>query len=178
MLSAILPLVHILVYSAYALNISYETITRLQKYEEQSEKAAEWSNTAAERLRKTRTTQGSGAISIATSVVTALTLLLPFVPIRSRKAHLALSGINTGTLLLSRFYMAQFWNDRNQVQVPFVQKFNEAIKQSERLVRILGVLSASWAIAGWTWWLHPSGVWGLALYGSLVAVITVLGGGF
>ena len=69
MLSATIPLVHILVYSAYALNISYETITRLKKYEEQSEKAAEWSNTAAERLRKTRTTQGSGAISVMLPVI-------------------------------------------------------------------------------------------------------------
>jgi hypothetical protein len=64
MLSATLPLIHLTLYSAYALNLSYETITRLQKYEEQSEKAAEWSNKAAERLHKTRTTQGSGAITV------------------------------------------------------------------------------------------------------------------
>ena len=58
-----------------------------------------------------------------------------------------------------------------------MQKFNEAIKQSEKLVKILGILSASWAIAGWTWWLHWRGVWGVGLYGVLVSVITVLGEG-
>jgi hypothetical protein len=50
--------------SGYGLFLSYQNITRLQQYEQQSEKAAEWSNTAAERLHKTRTTQASGTISV------------------------------------------------------------------------------------------------------------------
>jgi hypothetical protein len=50
--------------SAYGLFLSYQNITRLQQYEKQSEKAAEWSNTAAEKLHKTRTTQASGTISV------------------------------------------------------------------------------------------------------------------
>jgi hypothetical protein len=50
--------------SAYGLFLSYQNITRLQQYEKQSEKAAEWSNTAAEKLQKTRTTQASGTISV------------------------------------------------------------------------------------------------------------------
>jgi hypothetical protein len=50
--------------SSYGLFLSYQNITRLQQYEEQSEKAAEWSNTAAQRLHKTRTTQASGTISV------------------------------------------------------------------------------------------------------------------
>ena len=50
--------------SSYGLLLSYQNITRLQQYEEQSEKAAEWSKTAAQRLHKTRTTQASGTIRV------------------------------------------------------------------------------------------------------------------
>jgi hypothetical protein len=50
--------------SGYGLYLAYQNITRLQTYEKQSEKAAEWSNTAAERLKKTRSTQASGTISV------------------------------------------------------------------------------------------------------------------
>jgi hypothetical protein len=50
--------------SAYGLYLCKENITRLQQYEEQSEKAAEWSNTVAQRLYKTRTTQASGSLSV------------------------------------------------------------------------------------------------------------------
>lgn len=40
--------------------------------------------------------------------------------------------------------MGQFWNDRNQVQVPFVEKFNEAIKGSELVVKVLDLLLFGW----------------------------------
>jgi hypothetical protein len=50
--------------SAYGLYLSYQNITRLQQYEEKSEKAAEWSNTAAQRLHKTRSTQTSGTVTV------------------------------------------------------------------------------------------------------------------
>jgi hypothetical protein len=50
--------------SAYGASVSYTAVTRLRAYEEKSEKAAEWSNTAAQRLYKTRTTQAGGAISV------------------------------------------------------------------------------------------------------------------
>jgi outer membrane lipoprotein-sorting protein len=61
---SILQLVCVSALSGYGLFISYGNITRLQQYEKQSEKAAEWSNTAAQRLHKTRTTQTSGTISV------------------------------------------------------------------------------------------------------------------
>jgi hypothetical protein len=60
----ILPLVTLIAGSAYGLQLSYANITRLQQYEEQSEKAAEWSNKAAQRLHKTRTTQTSGTVTV------------------------------------------------------------------------------------------------------------------
>jgi hypothetical protein len=50
--------------SAYGLYLSYQNITRLQQYEEKSEKAAEWSNMAAQRLHKTRSTQTSGTVTV------------------------------------------------------------------------------------------------------------------
>jgi len=53
--------------SLYGLATSYISITKLQKYEKQSEKAAKWSNTAAHQLHKTRTTQASGALSVRIS---------------------------------------------------------------------------------------------------------------
>lgn len=56
--------------SAYGLYLSYHNITRLQQYEQQSKKAAEWSKTAAQRLHKTRTTQTSGTISVRLPITT------------------------------------------------------------------------------------------------------------
>jgi hypothetical protein len=61
---SILQLVCTSALSGYGLYLSYHNITRLQQYEKQSEKAAEWSNAAAHRLHKTRTTQTSGTISV------------------------------------------------------------------------------------------------------------------
>jgi hypothetical protein len=54
--------------------------------------------------------------------------------------------------------MAQFWNEGNQVQVPFVEKFNEAIKGSEQVVGVLGLLSLAWLAAGVMWLLGFTGL--------------------
>jgi hypothetical protein len=51
-------------FSAYNLYLSAIAVTKLQKYEEKSEKAAEWSNVAATQLHKTRTTQASGTAAV------------------------------------------------------------------------------------------------------------------
>lgn len=63
-LSTLPPFLFASALSAYGLYLCKENIIRLQQYEEQSEKAAEWSNTAAQRLHKTRTTQTSGSLSV------------------------------------------------------------------------------------------------------------------
>jgi hypothetical protein len=47
--------------------------------------------------------------------------------------------------------MANFWNESNQTRVPFVQKFNDAVRGSEQVVRLLGALSTSWVLAGLGW---------------------------
>ena len=45
--------------------LSHNAITRLLGYEEKAETAAQYSNTAAEQLHKTRTTQTAGAVSVS-----------------------------------------------------------------------------------------------------------------
>lgn len=59
--------------------------------------------------------------------------------------------INSGSLYLSHLYMGAFWNEREQTQVPFVEKFNEAIKGSEKVVDVLGWLCGAWGAAAVLW---------------------------
>lgn len=47
--------------------------------------------------------------------------------------------------------MAAFWNEKVQTRVPFVQKFNDAVRGSEEVVSILGVLGGCWVVAGLGW---------------------------
>lgn len=42
--------------------------------------------------------------------------------------------------------MARFWNNREQLRVPFVTKYNDAARGSEKVVGVLSVLAFSW---GW-----------------------------
>lgn len=51
--------------AGYGLYISYISITNLQKYEKKSEQAAKYSQSAADQLYKTRTTQGAGAVAVS-----------------------------------------------------------------------------------------------------------------
>ncbi|KAH7070631.1 hypothetical protein BKA63DRAFT_420491 [Paraphoma chrysanthemicola] len=147
---SILQLVCTSALSGYGLFLSYQNITRLQQYEKQSEKAAEWSNTAAHRLHKTRTTQASGTISLLISFVTPLVLLSTSHG-SSPTVLIAASAANTIMLLFTRTHMANFWNEKVQTRVPFVQKFNDAIRGSEQVVWLLGALSTSWALSGLGW---------------------------
>jgi hypothetical protein len=47
--------------------------------------------------------------------------------------------------------MASYWNEANQTRVPFLQKFNDAVRGSEQVVSLLGSLCALWAGAGLLW---------------------------
>jgi hypothetical protein len=51
-------------YSGWNLYLASISISNLQKYEKTSEKAAQYSNNAADQLYKTRTTQASLALSV------------------------------------------------------------------------------------------------------------------
>lgn len=54
--------------SAYALYQSVTSINNISKYEAKAKKAAEWSNTARDRLWGTRYTIGTGFVSVSTSM--------------------------------------------------------------------------------------------------------------
>ncbi|KAM0713499.1 hypothetical protein Q7P37_010461 [Cladosporium fusiforme] len=65
-MSSLMRLVHLaqMLLSTYGAYHSYVAITNLQTYEATSKKLAEWSDEAARQLHKTRTTQGTAAITI------------------------------------------------------------------------------------------------------------------
>lgn len=62
--TGLVALILILV-SGYALNQSVTSIANIKKYEKKAEKAAEWSNTAKQRLWDTRYTIGTGFVSVS-----------------------------------------------------------------------------------------------------------------
>jgi len=66
MASAITIILHALqaAFSAYNLYLASIPITKLREYEETSEKAAKYSNIAADQLHKTRMTQASGTAAV------------------------------------------------------------------------------------------------------------------
>ena len=69
--------------SAYALYLSYMSITDSQKYEEKTEKAAQYSNTAEQQLHKTRTTLASGTAAVSLRTLLVFDTLLPLsLPVR------------------------------------------------------------------------------------------------
>lgn len=55
--------------SAYAMYQSVTSIANIKKYESSAKKAAEWSNTARDRLWGTRYTIGTGFVSVSTSLL-------------------------------------------------------------------------------------------------------------
>ena len=63
--------------------------------------------------------------------------------------------------------MHNFWNERTQTKIPFVEKFNDAIRGSETVVVLLEVLAFSWGVAGCVWALEW-GVLGLGLWAGVV----------
>jgi hypothetical protein len=84
---------------------------------------------------------------VGLSLLTTFTLFIypTFSPV-------VLAVVNATTLSLSREHMQNFWNSNNQTQMPFVEKFNLAIKGSEELVTIQQLLALGWAMAGGVWW--------------------------
>lgn len=66
-MSSLMRLVHLaqMLLSTYGAYHSYVAITNLQTYEATSKKLAEWSDEAARQLHRTRTTQGTAAITVS-----------------------------------------------------------------------------------------------------------------
>jgi hypothetical protein len=63
--------------SAYTIYLSSIVIPKLQRYEEKSEKAAEYSNFAEQQLHTTRTTQTSGALTVSRLAALIISWHLP-----------------------------------------------------------------------------------------------------
>ncbi|KAK8221470.1 hypothetical protein IWZ01DRAFT_537378 [Phyllosticta capitalensis] len=147
--------------SAYGLYFCAKSITNLQKYEEKTEKAAEYSDTVATELRKTRTTQGSALIATVVSLAASLYLTATrLAPPRSPWPDLALNAANVVLLYDTRVYVDGYW--RNKAKVPFVEGYNEAIGSTQNIVVIL---DRSWR--AWLGTLGFTGVVAVAIWARL-----------
>ncbi|POS69627.1 hypothetical protein DHEL01_v211977 [Diaporthe helianthi] len=137
--------------SAYAMYQSILSMANVKKYESKAEKAAEWSNTARDRLWDTRYTIGTGFLSCLVSLITAALYIL-LVPAGSTGSSVLAAPLWTmwpAVLALGlRFgasrYMHKFWATKDKV--PLVDQYNAAISQSMHVISLLDLLSAGWAV--------------------------------
>lgn len=126
--------------SLYAAQKSYIAITNLQKYEERTEKAAKYLDKAEHDLYKTRVTQASGAAAIFLSLISSVSLL--FEPSASPLLEL----VNVAATAAAYMHITGFW--KAKAEVPFVGGFNEGIRKSNDLRRLLVWLGVGWAFTG------------------------------
>jgi hypothetical protein len=78
---------------------------------------------------------------------------------------------NAIVTFMARAHMAGFWNKGKQARIPFVEKFNEAERGSESVVRTLAMLCVGWVGAGMVWMAMTIGlpgwigvvIWGLGM---------------
>ncbi|KAA6407930.1 MAG: hypothetical protein FRX48_08281 [Lasallia pustulata] len=129
--------------SAYALYLSYVSITDSRKYEEKTKKAAQYSNTAKQQLHKTRTTLASGTAAAFHSFLTSINLLC--LTSNPTWPKLIFNVLNIVTTLSARAHVSNFW--RAKAKVPFVDHYNEAITKTNRLKIQLAYLAGTWAIS-------------------------------
>ncbi|KAK4996192.1 hypothetical protein LTR66_004137 [Elasticomyces elasticus] len=127
----------------YGLYVSYISITNLRQYEETTKKAAKYSDTAAEQLHKTRTTQAAGAITILLSTASSLTLATAPTILPSLLRYSLSPALLLGTIF-ARAHISDFWAAK--AKVPFVQGYNEAISRTAEMLRVLAYLEGSWVV--------------------------------
>ncbi|KAK7630331.1 hypothetical protein IWX48DRAFT_173454 [Phyllosticta citricarpa] len=129
--------------SIHGLYYCAKSITNLQKYEKNTEKAAEYSDTVAEELRKTRTTQASALIATIFSLGASLYLSATRLrPPRSPWPDLALNAANIALLYGARVYVNGYW--KAKAKVPFVTGYNEAISSTQNIITILDRSWKAW----------------------------------
>lgn len=92
----VLPAFHVgqAILASYTTLLSYTSIVKLNTYEEMSEKAASYSNTAEHQLHKTRTTMTSGALATLSSLLSPIALIVVFPKTEPRQLFL-ISMFNT-----------------------------------------------------------------------------------
>ncbi|KAF7846387.1 hypothetical protein BT93_L4475 [Corymbia citriodora subsp. variegata] len=127
--------------SGYGLSISYKSITQLQQYEEQSEKAAKYSGTAESQLHKTRTTQASAVGAILASFV--ISIVLTTIPNQLPSLlRYTLSPAALIVTLFARSHVSNFWTVK--AKIPLVDGYNDAISKTKELMQIMEYLEYSW----------------------------------
>lgn len=62
--------------------------------------------------------------------------------------HVVLSIICAAVSALGRLHMNTFWNEKDQIRIPLMGKYNEAISGSEEVVQLLGGITVAWIAAG------------------------------
>ncbi|KAF2125874.1 hypothetical protein P153DRAFT_389324 [Dothidotthia symphoricarpi CBS 119687] len=159
MATTLLSLLSTTLLSTYGLTLSYKNITLLQKYQAKSEKAAEWSFSAARRLKTTQTTQAAGTVSLLLSLVTSAALLVLQPPCDSTSSRFVAPLALAAVVFAARVHMARFWNTKEQVRVPFMTDYNDAARGSEKVVGVLSVLAFSWGWEVVEFGMAGKGVW-------------------
>lgn len=126
--------------AGYALTWSYKAITNLKQYEEKSEKAAEWLETAEIRLRKTRETQASGAFALLMSFASSAYFL--FEKRNPSAEKLSLRLFWAAVVFAAKKHQDSFWHDK--AMIPFVKGYNDGIKSTGMTRTYLGYLTVGW----------------------------------
>ncbi|KAF6231665.1 hypothetical protein HO173_010197 [Letharia columbiana] len=126
--------------SIYAGQKSYHAIMNLHSDQDRAEKAAEHSNKAARELWRIRLTQAGGAATVLLSLVSTLALVF------LSAAPELLASVNVAAEISASLYISGYW--RAKAEVPFMTEYNEAIRRSNDLRRLLIALSAGWAFTG------------------------------
>ncbi|ETS76751.1 hypothetical protein PFICI_12138 [Pestalotiopsis fici W106-1] len=132
------------VLAGYGAQQSYIAITNLQKYEDTSKKLAKYSNEAERQLHTTRTTQASGALAIAASLLAALYLLFKGGS-GGALFRLIASPVVGVAIFLARNHVQGFWAGGKRVPLPKMEDYNEAQRRTDELLKVLDWLVLSWA---------------------------------
>ncbi|KAG8629289.1 hypothetical protein KVT40_003154 [Elsinoe batatas] len=129
--------------ASYGIYVSYIAIKNLRQYEEQSKKAAKFSDIAARQLHWTRTTQASGAVAVLLSFSTSLFLATSWHLIPRKYRVLASPAMLLITLGV-RGHLYNFWKEKGKV--PMLKGYNEAIDRTQDLIGVLQYLEYSWVL--------------------------------
>ena len=147
------------VVSAGTLYRSAQSIPKLQKYEEDAKRAAEWSTTAENRLWGTRYTVGAGFVAVSTpppatrrpepvltvqallSALTAVIYLL-FVGRGAAFYRVGWPLFLAGGHYWTARYMTGFWDGK--AKVPLMNQYNSAIDDSKQVIKLLDPVAVGW----------------------------------
>ncbi|KAF2760947.1 hypothetical protein EJ05DRAFT_473522 [Pseudovirgaria hyperparasitica] len=134
--------------SSRILRSSYVAIMNLRVHEKETEKAAKYSETVADQLRKIRTTQASGVVTGLISLISSVYLIYSGTTANSlslSSPQLLLSIANISFSAAASRYIAGFW--AHSTRVPFVESYNEALRRTDDVVSALQSSAAAWLLS-------------------------------